>query len=169
MPPFFRQANIKDIDEIQMLARRIWDEAYSEILTKDQIDYMLEMMYSGKAITEELVGDVVWEVIVADGKLCGYLSYGPSEDNSVKLSKIYIDKGFRGKSIASDAIKRVIRYAVLNGKDYIFLSVNKNNKRAIRAYENNGFAIAASAVKDIGCGFVMDDYIMKYLVKTRGK
>jgi ribosomal protein S18 acetylase RimI-like enzyme len=165
MSYIFRRAYVEDIAEIQMLARRIWDEAYREILSKEQIDYMLEMMYSEKVITEELLGGIAWEVVVADGKLCGYLSYAPAEDNSVKLSKIYIEKDFRGESIASDSLKRVIRYAERNGKDYISLAVNKNNKRAIRAYEKNGFTITASVVTDIGCGFVMDDYIMKYFLK----
>ena len=51
------------------------------------------------------------------------------------------------------------------GKDYVYLTVNKNNKTAIRAYEKNGFVITTSVVTDIGQGFVMDDYIMKYFVK----
>jgi RimJ/RimL family protein N-acetyltransferase len=165
MSYIFRRAYVEDIAEIQMLARRIWDEAYREILSKEQIDYMLEMMYSGKVITAELLSGIVWEVIIADGKPCGYLSYAFADNNSVKLLKIYIENDFRGKSITSDSLKRVIRYAERNSKDYICLSVNKNNKRAIRAYEKNGFTVTASVVTDIGRGFVMDDYIMKYFLK----
>jgi ribosomal protein S18 acetylase RimI-like enzyme len=165
----FRQAGIKDIADIQALARRIWDEAYCKILSKEQIDYMLQMMYSEKVITEELQSGVVWDLIVADGKPCGYMSYEFSEDNAVKLSKIYIEKDFRGTSIAADSLGRVKQYAVLNGRDYVFLTVNKNNKTAIRAYEKNGFTVTASVVTDIGRGFVMDDHIMKYFVRSREK
>ena len=82
----------------------------------------------------------------------------------LKLSKIYIDKNFRGKSIAADALRRVIDYAAIKGRDHVFLTVNKNNKIAIRAYEKNGFVISDSVVTDIGNGFVMDDYIMKYKI-----
>jgi ribosomal protein S18 acetylase RimI-like enzyme len=167
MPHIFRRAGIEDIAEIRALASRIWYEAYPEILSKEQIEYMLEMMYSERVITEELLGGVVWDLIVADGRSCGYLSYAFAEDNSVKLSKIYIEKDFRGKSIAADSLNRVVRYAAKNGKDYVFLTVNKNNKMAIRAYEKNGFTITASVVTDIGHGFVMDDHIMKYFVKPR--
>lgn len=169
MQHIFRQASIEDIAEIQALARRIWDEAYGEILSNEQIDYMLQMMYSEKVITEELLGGTVWELIAANGKPCGYLSYALAEDNSVKLSKIYIDKDFRRTSIAADSLNRVKQYAARNDKDYVFLTVNKNNKTAIRAYEKNGFAITASVVTDIGQGFVMDDYIMKYFVKSHKK
>ncbi len=169
MQHIFRQASIEDIADIQALAHRIWDEAYGEMLSKQQIDYMLQMMYSEKVITEELLSGTVWELIVANGKPCGYLSYTLAEGNSVKLSKIYIDKAFRRTSIAADSLNRVKQYAARNGKDYVFLTVNKNNKTAIRAYEKNGFAITASVVTDIGQGFVMDDYIMKYFVKSHKK
>jgi ribosomal protein S18 acetylase RimI-like enzyme len=165
MQHIFRQASREDITEIQALSHRIWDEAYGELLTKEQINYMLQMMYSGKVITEELLSGTIWDLVIADGKSCGYLSYSIAEDNSVKLSKIYIEKDFRGRSIAADALDRVKQYAAQNGKDSVYLTVNKNNKAAIRAYEKNGFVITASVVTNIGQGFVMDDYIMKYLVK----
>ena len=38
--------------------------------------------------------------------------------------------------------------------------MNKRNARAIKAYQRNGYEIGASVVKDIGGGFVMNDYIM---------
>jgi RimJ/RimL family protein N-acetyltransferase len=167
MGHFFRQADIEDIAVIQALARSIWGEAYSGILSQEQIGYMLQMMYSGKVITEEILSGTVWDLIIADGRPCGYVSYAVAEDNSVKLSKIYIGKDFRGRSIAADSLDRVKQYAARNGKDYVYLTVNKNNRPAIRAYEKNGFAITASVVTEIGQGFVMDDYIMKYFIKSR--
>ena len=41
------------------------------------------------------------------------------------------------------------------------LAVNKNNATAIAAYLKHGFRIADAVVKEIGGGFVMDDYIME--------
>jgi ribosomal protein S18 acetylase RimI-like enzyme len=38
--------------------------------------------------------------------------------------------------------------------------VNKNNTKAIRAYQRAGFTIAESVVNHFGGGFVMDDYRM---------
>jgi len=164
MSHIFRQANVEDIAEIRRLARSIWYEAYSSILSKEQIDYMLDMMYSEEVITAEILSGIVWDLIVCEGTSCGYLSYACSDDRAVKLSKIYIKKDFRGKSIAADALRRVIEYAAQKGRDHVFLTVNKNNKMAIRAYKKNGFVISNSVVTDIGNGFVMDDYIMKYKI-----
>ena len=164
MSHIIRRANAEDIAEIRKLARSIWYEAFCPILSKEQIDYMLDMMYSEEVITGELLNGAIWDLIVSEGKACGYLSYVSAEDNAVKLSKIYIEKNYRGKLIAADALRRVIEYAAQKGRDYVFLTVNKNNKMAIRAYEKNGFAISDSVVTDIGNGFVMDDFIMKYKI-----
>ena len=167
MPITFLGASKEDIPEIQKLARRIWEEAYREILSDDQIKYMLELMYSEKVIVQELRSGVVWDIIVNKNQPCGFLSYTFGKDNSVKLSKIYIMDEARGKSIAAESISRISQYARDNGKEYVFLTVNKNNKRAIRAYEKNGFTITDSVITDIGNGFVMDDFIMECPVKQQ--
>jgi len=46
------------------------------------------------------------------------------------------------------------------GASEIRLQVNKQNTRAIRAYERAGFSLLEAVVADIGGGFVMDDFIM---------
>jgi RimJ/RimL family protein N-acetyltransferase len=158
----FRQATTDDIQAIQTLARRIWEEAYNQLLSKAQIEYMLEMMYSSKVIESEIMHGTIWEFIYFNGEAVGYISYACEKGNSVKLAKIYISEKNRGRGIADEALKRVIRYAIENDKSFVYLTVNKGNKRAIRAYEKNGFSIAESVVTDIGNGFIMDDYIMKY-------
>jgi ribosomal protein S18 acetylase RimI-like enzyme len=54
----------------------------------------------------------------------------------------------------------VIERARVLGIGKIALAVNKRNSNAIAAYEKWGFHIERSVVKDIGNGFVMDDFIM---------
>jgi diamine N-acetyltransferase len=158
----FKQATIDDIKTIQTLARRIWEEAYNQLLSKAQIEYMLEMMYSNKVIESEIAHGTIWDLIYFNGEEVGYISYVFEKGNSVKLSKIYISEKSRGRGIADNALERVIRYAIENDKSFIYLTVNKGNKRAIRAYEKIGFSIVESVITDIGNGFVMDDHIMKY-------
>ena len=52
------------------------------------------------------------------------------------------------------------------GCDTVVLAVNKRNSKAIAAYRKHGFAVREAVVKDIGSGFVMDDYIMVRRVRT---
>ena len=47
----------------------------------------------------------------------------------------------------------------------IRLTVNKNNTNSISAYEKLGFINKGGVVKDIGNGFVMDDYKMEKTLK----
>lgn len=47
-----------------------------------------------------------------------------------------------------------------SGKDDFYLTVNKQNERAVSAYTALGFKKIDEAVSDIGNGYVMDDYIM---------
>jgi RimJ/RimL family protein N-acetyltransferase len=163
----FRRTTIDDIQMIQTLARRIWEEAFNQLLSNAQIEYMLEMMYSSKVIEAEIARGTIWELIYLEGEVVGYISYSFEKDNSVKLSKIYISVENRGTGIADAALKRVIRYAMENDRNCVYLTVNKGNKRAIRAYEKSGFSITESVVTDIGHGFVMDDYIMKYYCNNK--
>ncbi len=51
------------------------------------------------------------------------------------------------------------------GLDALYLTVNKNNEMAIRAYKANGFEVIDAVETDIGEGFVMDDYIMERKVR----
>ena len=44
------KATEKDIPTIQDLAKKSLETTYSDILSKDQLDYMMEMMYSGEAL-----------------------------------------------------------------------------------------------------------------------
>ena len=45
-----------------------------------------------------------------------------------------------------------------------YLTVNKNNTKAISVYKSFGFDITDTVVTDIGGGYVMDDYIMEYTI-----
>lgn len=158
----FRSATPADIPLLQSLAHAIWHEAYRGIITPEQIAYMLRMMYSDRAIADEIARGIVWEIIEHNGNACGFISYSLADNNVVKLSKVYFKAGARGVGLARVALERIIDYARDNRRTSVHLTVNKQNRRAIRAYEKSGFVIADAAVFDIGNNFVMDDYIMRY-------
>ena len=58
-------------------------------------------------------------------------------------------------------IARACEVARGQGCGWLTLAVNKNNASAIAAYLKHGFRIAEAVTKDIGGGFVMDDYVME--------
>jgi GNAT superfamily N-acetyltransferase len=78
------------------------------------------------------------------------------------LSKFYILKEHRSKDIFSLGLDFMRGLCSEQQLDTIYLTVNRNNTHACEVYLHKGFKIAEKVVTDIGCGFVMDDYIMEY-------
>lgn len=147
---------------LRRLARAIWLEAYDELLSRGQIQYMLERMYAPETISGELDAGMIWEIIRSGDEEIGFLSYGAGQGGAIKLAKIYLAREARGSHVAAAALNRVIRHAQEAGADSVYLTVNKRNHRAVRAYEKAGFVREDAVVTDIGGGYVMDDYIMRY-------
>ena len=96
----------------------------------------------------------------------GYFCYH-FEDNALFLSKIYVAKEVRGKGIGKKALNFIAEQAESQSAKTIRLTVNKFNLGTIAAYKQLGFETIDSVVKDIGGGFVMDDYVMEKVVMKK--
>ncbi len=159
----FRDAGPADIPLIQNLSRRIWREHYPGIISRAQIEYMLERMYSAARLRDEMMNEGYRYVMVSDlDKPIGYLSYRyHPEDTSLALSKIYLRASYRAKGIGRRMLQYTKEQAVVWKATSVFLFVNRHNRKAIGVYERFGFRKTAETVADIGGGFVMDDYRME--------
>lgn len=155
----FRRAEVNDIPLVRRLADEIWHAHYPEIISVEQIDYMLDRMYAPATIERELRDGRVWEVILLDAQAVGFLSYSPAVP-VLKLHKLYVHTGHHGQGLGRAALARVKAAAQAAASSSVCLFVNKRNLKAIRAYERAGFVVAESVVTDFGSGFVMDDYRM---------
>jgi ribosomal protein S18 acetylase RimI-like enzyme len=157
----FRKATKKDIELLRSLAREIWFTCYPNIISEQQIEYMLDLMYSYKSIEQELQNDVQWFILEEGTMPIGFLAFTVS-DVDIKLNKLYLKAGCQGKGFGKAGLQYVIGYAKENHCMRVYLTVNKNNAQAIKAYEKAGFVCTSSVVNDIGGGYVMDDYIYSY-------
>ena len=151
-----------DAAAISALAREIWYAHYSAIISKAQIEYMLAQRYDPEIIRAELArGDVWWDKLLVDDRMTGFASYFLTGNaGEMKLDKLYVHHGQQRKGYGAMLLDRVLGIARAHGCTTLILAVNKHNHTAIAAYRKYGFRIAGSVVKDIGGGFVMDDYIM---------
>ncbi len=156
----FHTVNESNIHLIMPLATTIWQEAYKDILSQEQIDYMLQKMYAVEKIKEDIAQGDQWEILKADNIAVGYLHYKIEEDK-VFLSKIYLKQDNQLKGIGQLMLNHVIQYALDHNKKTIYLTVNKNNAKAIRFYTKNNFKNTESKTFDIGNGYIMDDYIFQ--------
>jgi ribosomal protein S18 acetylase RimI-like enzyme len=151
-----------DVEQLVALARKIWYSHYPAIITEAQIEYMLAQRYDPQIVRSELArGDVWWDKLLAGGEMVGFASYlltgAPGE---MKLDKLYVHPAQQRRGYGAMMIAHACSAARSRGCTRLVLAVNKNNRSAIAAYLKHGFRVADSVVKDIGDGFVMDDYIM---------
>lgn len=156
---------IADKDKIKLLASiadEIWHEYWPFLLSKEQIDYMVEIFQSEATIKKQIdFENYNYYFIKNDDETAGYFGISFKEDY-LFLSKLYIKKDYRHKGIGKEAFLKIIDIAKEKKYKKIRLTVNKNNKNTINAYLKYGLKIAYEDITDIGHGFVMDDYIMDY-------
>ena len=151
-----------DVDAIAALARVIWQDAYTAIITQSQIDYMLEQRYNAPRLQEELARPGCWwDQAFVDGERVGFLSCLLTDrPGEIKLDKLYVLPQRQRGGVGGALIARALAHGVAAGCDTLILAVNKGNARAIAAYEKHGFTVRDAVRVDIGGGFVMDDFIM---------
>lgn len=158
----------KDIPLIQDLAKRSWENAYAEILSQEQMHYMLITMYSHAQLSEHLQNPNYHYYLVFDEILNlfdGFLGYeNHYEENTTKLHRIYLVQESKGKGLGKKTLEFLNEKVKESGDSRIILNVNKHNS-AKNFYESQGYKVYDEGVFDIGNGFVMDDYLMEKIIK----
>lgn len=172
-------ATVDDVPRISTLAALIWRESYPGIISDDQIDYMLNMMYDVDVLRHELVDENVRYYLLTDSDLdVGFVAWGPGPtltplsggegagERSAKIHKLYLRRDRQGQGLGRMMLEHAVDQARLAGYPKVVLNVNKHNDHAIATYLRNGFTIRKSIVVDIGGGYVMDDYVMERSTST---
>jgi len=153
-----RIGTVADIPAIQSLAHRVWHAHYPSVVSVAQIEYMLEMMYSDHSLAKQLQEEKHSFLLAEEtGALLGFASY-EEEAQKLKIHKLYVDQQRKGQGIGKALIEGCIHTAP-QAKD-VTLNVNRMNISAINFYFRNGFSIQSCADRDIGNGFVMNDFVM---------
>lgn len=157
------KATIKDISLIQDLAEKSWRSHYPGIISPEQIDFMLDLMYSEEEITSQFNNPNYHYYLLGNEKnfygIMGFENH--YEENTTKLHRIYITEEGKGKGLGKEAIQFLKNQILKMGDQRIILAVNKQNP-SYHFYLSQGFKVYEEGVFDIGNGFVMDDYLMEW-------
>ena len=150
---------------IQDIAYQTWPSTFSDILSPEQIAYMLEMMYSQDSLTIQMNEKSHIFLLAQDSESGHYLGFISYELNykgvpKTKIHKIYLLPASQGKGVGKQLIESVADIAGNHQNISLSLNVNRHNK-AIQFYERIGFRHVANETIDIGNGFLMDDYVME--------
>ncbi|MBV2195611.1 MAG: GNAT family N-acetyltransferase [Flavobacterium sp.] len=159
------KANSEHISIIIDLTKKIWPVAYGEILSKAQLEYMIDKFYNETALRELIQKGHVFYLAQDDkDNYVGFVSYEiNSEPNKTKIHKIYVLPETQGTGLGRQFFELVKEKAIENNQKVIFLNVNKYNN-AINFYTKLGFIKVKDEVIDIGNGYVMDDYVMEVAI-----
>ena len=157
----------EDMQTIHDMAQTVFRETYKEILSPEQMEYMMEWMYSMDSLQRQLEEGHVYYMALYDGVPAGYLSVQregtDGEGREVfHLQKIYVLPLFQGKRVGQalfDTAIGHVRGAKMGEKALMELNVNRANK-AVEFYRHQGMTILRQGDFDIGEGFYMNDYIM---------
>lgn len=155
------RATDADLPSIAGLAGVIWRQHYPEIISREQIDYMLKRMFDLNEMRKQSSLGFTYEKLIGKDRLIGFAGHGPAKNSAEhKLEKLYVHPDFQGRGFGGRLLERVAEFAKNLEKTTLILAVNKQNESAIAMYRSKGFEIRESVVNNIGNGFVMDDYIM---------
>lgn len=149
---------------VKDLAYAIWPDAYGEILSKEQLAYMLDNFYSVENLEDQMNVGQIFELLLEDDKIVGFVAYefNCKATDLLKIHKIYLLPETQGKGFGKFMIDEVVKIAKNNNQKGVFLNVNKYNKAKF-FYEKLGFNVVKDEVIDIGNNYVMDDYVLELI------
>lgn len=155
-----QKATVAEIPLIRALTFQVWPQTYSPILSKEQIEYMLEMMYSEAALQQQMKEGSQFLIVYESEEPVGFASYQEIQPSIFKLHKIYVLPSQQGKGTGRFLLDHILEEIKQNGAAVLQLQVNRYNK-ARNFYEKLGFTVIEEADFDIGNGYFMNDYVMK--------
>ena len=158
-----RRATTDDIPLIREMALVVFPDTYKDILSPEQLEYMLDWMYSEESLRDQMERRS-HRFMLAEGR--GYASFwrdGQTEDGRDRfhLEKIYVMPSEQGSGFGRELFETVLSAirGLSGGHPRVELNVNRGNK-AVGFYEHMGMRVLRSGDFPIGRGFYMNDYIM---------
>ena len=155
-----RAADINDIATIRDIANITWPVAYGSYISKAQLDYMLDMMYSSTSLLDQISKGHQFYIAEHNSTPIGFASVSKEEENSCKLNKLYVLPTAQKTGAGKALLQKSIDYAISNAASCLYLQVNKQNN-AQHFYSKHGFTVREASILEIGGGYIMDDYIME--------
>ena len=154
-------ATQEQLSIVHDLAHKIWPTTYGHILSKDQFDYMMEMMYNIDSLKKQLTTKP-FLLVEDEGQYIGFASYEINWENTIKtkIHKLYVLPEIQGKGFGKLLINHIKQIAQNANNSILLLTVNRFNK-AKDFYTKLGFQITEEKQFQIGNGYIMDDYVME--------
>ena len=156
-----------DLQSVHDMAEVVFRHTYRDILSPEQMEYMMDWMYSLPNLRRQLEDGHEYFIALRDGQPCGYVSVQPEGHADGQrvvyhLQKIYVMPSEQGRGLGRIMFERALKH--INDKEngapvHVELNVNRNNP-AVGFYEHLGMKQLRQGDFPIGNGYYMNDYIM---------
>lgn len=161
------KAGEDDLQKVHDMAEVVFRHTYRDILSPEQMEYMMEWMYSLPNLHKQTADGHVFFIATDGMSSCGYVSVQPegfSEDGRriFHLQKIYVMPSEQGRGLGRILFETALSYvrSMMNGAPSVVeLNVNRSNP-SVDFYKHLGMKILRQGDFHIGNGFYMNDYIM---------
>lgn len=156
-----RNAIITDIKNIIDLAHISWLDTYSDIISTEQIHFMLQKFYNEDVLFEHIASaqDMLRVLETEEGDLIGYSHIVFVSKHHARLSKIYFYPQYKGQGLGTYMLQDIERILKEKEIELLLLNVNRNNP-ALHFYLKKGFTIIDTV--DIPLDkFFLNDYVMQ--------
>ena len=165
----FKPASTDEWSIIQAIAYNTWPVAYGELIDPEQLQYMLEIIYSETALKNQmLVLNHKFTLVYSMKQLTGFFS---TEDNhngqsQLMIHKLYLLPQYQGKDLGKIMLEYITSYAREIKHRSLSLKVFYMNRKAISFYQKDGFIMQGEEVTNIGKGYKIIDYVMiKHIIE----
>ena len=159
-------AGLNDIKTIQEITNITWPITYGEILSKEQLDYMLGLFYSEEALAKQIENKEQLFYLISDSEsIIGFIGIEHNYKNEAitKIHKIYLLPETQGKGIGKKVFDEIQNMALENNSKGLLLNVNRYNT-ALGFYKKIGFEVVEEVNIEIGNGYLMEDYVMGKII-----
>lgn len=143
---------------------KTWPDAYREILSAEQMEYMLTKFYNLESLEASMENGHVYYAFFENEIPFGFMGIEAGvEPDSLKIHKLYVLPESQGKKVGVKLLQKAVEETVNRGLHRIFLNVNRFNK-AISFYQAMGLSICKQEDIDIGNNYLMEDFVMEKMV-----
>lgn len=149
------------VNHIHDLVHQIYYPTYKDILSKDQIDFMLDKRYSIASLQQYMNIEQDFYLLqdTDTNELLGFMALKAIDRAVMRIEKLYLLPNSQGKGCGRLFIDYAQDIAQSLGINILELNVNRHNK-AYYFYLKQGFKV----IQEIDIpyyGYVLNDYVMQ--------
>lgn len=157
-----REVSDRDLPLVADLAAAAFRAHDASVIGREQIDYMLERMYSLPALRRQRQEGHIVLLGQLAGEPVAYATFAVSAEDQTEgqIHKLAILPEHRGRGIGQRLVEHIADRLVRMQRSRLVLTVNRGDILAINFAFKLGFTIRSAVDTGIGGGFSMNDFIM---------